>query len=96
MCYYLEAGHICYQNYNWTKGQEYFKKSLKLSNINFEMVGVFGKRTRYQQKDLAQLLLKINLSNEQNNVKTDLQTDFDSWKLSNQDMDCKFLPKVII
>ncbi len=93
VCYYLEAGHIYYQNYNWTIGHEYFKKSLKLSNINYELVGVFGKRTKYQQKDLAQLLLKINPFDEQNSNEN-IQTFFDKFKPLNADMDPKLLPKV--
>jgi hypothetical protein len=93
ICFYLEAGHVCYQNYNWTIGQEYFKKSLKLSNINYELVGVFGKRTKYQQKDLAQLLLKINTPSNQNT--NEAIQHFDTFKPSNADMDPKMLPKVV-
>lgn len=100
ICYYLEAGHIYYQIYNWHKGQECFKRALTLSNINFELVGVYGKRTKFQQKDLAQLLLKVNKSGEERTEENDAavnSTSFDASEFearySNRDVDIKSLPQ---
>jgi hypothetical protein len=98
ICYLLESGHIHYQNYNWTMGQESFKKALILSNLNFELVGVYGKRTKFQQKDLAQLFLKVKKTEsnelvdnvENGDVSGPLET---SWTHSNKDLTSNLLPK---
>lgn len=72
-------------------GQDCFKKALKLSNLYFELVGVYGKRTKYQQKDLAQLFLKITDSNDEF---SDVAFDqFTKWEYSNKDLDLSQLPK---
>jgi hypothetical protein len=55
----LECGLNHYQIYNWSIGQACFDKALGLSNLDFKLDGVFGKRTKYQQNDIAQLILKI-------------------------------------
>jgi hypothetical protein len=97
----LEAGHINYQNYNWNRGQESFKKALNLSNINFELVGVYGKRTKFQQKDLAQLFLKVKKSelneNGLNSENPELAVDSrpleTSWPHSNKELTLSLLPK---
>ena len=66
-----------------------------MSNINYEFVGVFGKRTKYQQKDLAQLLLKINVPDELNADESTHNVSFDKFIPSNAGMDPKCLPKVV-
>lgn len=40
--------------------QEYFEKALTVTNISTELTGVLGKRTRFQQADVAQLTLKVS------------------------------------
>ena len=56
----LEIGHIYYQSYNWSSGEEAFKRALELTGIEYSLTGVYGKRTKFQQKDLAQLLLQVH------------------------------------
>lgn len=66
ICFYLEAGYIYYQCYNWTKGEQAFQNAIKQSSINYELSGAFGKRTRFQVNDIAQLILKIQIDNKEN------------------------------
>ena len=89
ICYHLEAGHVYYQIYNWTSGQASFKKALDLSGIEYELTGVYGRKTRFQQKDLAQLLLKINKQFEEASQVEEAR----SWTYANKDLDGKKLPK---
>lgn len=86
--YNLEVAHLYYQSYNWTMGQECFKKAIKLANLDVELVGVFGKRTKYQQKDLAQLFAKIK--NDQN---IEQHLDFMDLDYLNKDINLNELPK---
>jgi len=58
--FHLEASNSYYQNYNWTKAQEFYDRALSTSAVSFEMTGVLGKRTKFQKFDVAQLFLKVN------------------------------------
>jgi len=88
----LEAGNVYYQNYNWTNGQECFQRALEMSNITFELTGAYGKRTKYQQKDLAQLLLKINKKSDDNSLNYGLISK--DWIYFNRNLNVSELPKV--
>jgi hypothetical protein len=68
-------------------GQSCFEKALELSNMDFKLDGVFGKRTKYQQNDIAQLILKINKLNDSINA--------DSLVYSNRNLKPNMLPKNI-
>ncbi len=92
----MEAGHVNYQNYNWTLGHQHFQKTFEMSGIDLELVGVYGKRTKFQQKDVAQLLLKVNRKMDESNEQMIV---FDSesirrWTESNKNLDRNHLPKV--
>jgi hypothetical protein len=81
-CFYLEAGFIYYQCYNWTKGEQAFQNAVKQSSFNYELSGAFGKRTRFQVNDIAQLILKIQIDNKENKpIYESLNGDFDLKKL---------------
>lgn len=93
--FHLEASNSYYQNYNWTKGQESYAKALKASDVSFELMGVYGKRTKYQQKDVAQLLLKVN----DTNLATEhlgLENNFQVWSHFNGSLTKESMPKVNI
>ena len=89
--FYLEASNNYYLNYNWHAAQECYRQALALSDISFELTGCYGKRTRYQQKELAQLLLKINESKSTQSLP---KLDYSQWNYFNQDLDKNLLPKV--
>lgn len=63
-----------------------------MSKINYEFVGMYGKRTRYQQKDLAQLLLKVDSAKTASSQ--ELHDFFDTLEYSNHDLPSNHLPKV--
>jgi hypothetical protein len=88
----LETGHCNYQNYNWQASQACFARALELAGLQFEMTGVRGKRTKFQQNDLAQLFLKV--SKKQSNEQP--QLDVHLWTYVNSEMDAKLLPKVYV
>ncbi len=67
-------------------GEACFNKALELSNLDFKLHGVFGKRTKYQQNDIAQLILKIHKLNDSINA--------DNLIYSNQNLKSSSIPKV--
>ena len=93
--FYLEASNSFYQNYNWTRAQESYAKALEISNISFELCGVYGKRTKYQTKDLAQLFLKVN-DTHPNTEHLGIDNNFDQWPRFNQKTNRTAMPKDLV
>ena len=56
LCVYVCMSHIM---------QSHFEAALRVSHISTELTGVMGKRTRFQQKDIAQLILKVSTNNSE-------------------------------
>lgn len=83
---YLEVSNSYYQNYNWTKAQEFYDRALSASGVSFQMMGVLGKRTKFQQYDVAQLLLKVNDARE-------VPNDFQQWTHFNKEATMGSMPK---
>lgn len=69
-------------------GQACFNKAINLSNLNVELIGVYGKRTKYQQKDLAQLFIKVK-----NDENINQQYEFMSLNYLNKDLKHSEIPK---
>ena len=86
LCYNLECGFNYYQLYDWPMGQKCFEKAYSVSNLNTDLIGAKGKRTKYQQVDVAQLILKVQKSNENNNL---------GFVYSNDCLNTEQLPKVM-
>lgn len=59
--------------------------------MDIELVGVFGKRTKYQQKDLAQLFAKLK---NDNTIQKNL--DFTNLEYLNKDFNLSELPKDLV
>jgi len=91
----LEATNVYYQNYNWTKAQACHRDALKISDISFELVGVYGKRTKFQQKDVAQLLLKVNETNE-NTDNLRRVNNFQQWPHFNRSVTKGAMPQDLV
>ena len=62
-----------------------------MANLDIELVGVFGKRTKYQQKDLAQLFAKLK---NDNTIQKNL--DFTNLEYLNKDFNLSELPKDLV
>jgi hypothetical protein len=71
--------------YDWAMGEKCFQNAYEYSNLNFDLTGVRGKRTRYQQNDIAQLILKIHKLTDK------IDEDF---VYSNRNLKHELLPKV--
>lgn len=55
----IEASH-CYLNfYKYKECKRCINKSKELLNLNFKLTGRLGRRTKYQEFDIAQLVLDI-------------------------------------
>merc|ERR1712241_251925 len=59
MQYHLEAGHLLYFYYEPSKSHKHFEEAKKLAGIDIKLTGAMGKRTKFQQKEISQLILKV-------------------------------------
>ncbi|XP_066281764.1 tetratricopeptide repeat protein 27-like [Branchiostoma lanceolatum] len=58
--YQLEAGYTSLHYYQYAAAQEHFSTAAKLAQLQVELTGAMGKRTRFQQEDKAQLVLQVH------------------------------------
>ncbi|XP_076048530.1 tetratricopeptide repeat protein 27 [Oratosquilla oratoria] len=57
--YHLEAGYVHLHYYDVGKAGNHFRTAEKALGITFSLTGALGKRTKWQQEDKAQLVLKV-------------------------------------
>ncbi|KAG5266794.1 hypothetical protein AALO_G00236280 [Alosa alosa] len=57
--FHLECGYTCLSYYEYSPAKEHFAKARELAELDLNMTGALGKRTRYQQDFLAQLVLDV-------------------------------------
>uniref|UniRef100_A0A7N8X8P4 Tetratricopeptide repeat protein 27 n=1 Tax=Mastacembelus armatus TaxID=205130 RepID=A0A7N8X8P4_9TELE len=57
--FYLECVYTNLMYYEYQPAKEHIKKAQELSGLIINMTGALGKRTRFQQKYLAQLILEV-------------------------------------
>ncbi|XP_014674585.1 PREDICTED: tetratricopeptide repeat protein 27-like isoform X2 [Priapulus caudatus] len=57
--FHIEAGHICLYYYEYKKAKSHFLASTKLLGMELDFTGALGKRTKFQQFDITQLVLNI-------------------------------------
>ncbi|KIH56148.1 hypothetical protein ANCDUO_13675 [Ancylostoma duodenale] len=57
MQYFLERANALLGYYEYEKCSDYIQRALEISGLNLELAGKMGKRTRFQQRDIAQLVL---------------------------------------
>jgi tetratricopeptide (TPR) repeat protein len=92
ICFLLECRLIHIQNFKWNLAYKCLERVLKLSCIKLELTGVYGKRTKFQQKDVAQLLLKVSQLDVNNDVER-IKCLFNKFLLTNNEMNGDLIPK---
>uniref|UniRef100_A0A3B3CKC1 Tetratricopeptide repeat protein 27 n=1 Tax=Oryzias melastigma TaxID=30732 RepID=A0A3B3CKC1_ORYME len=56
---HLECAYLSLTYYEYQPAKEHIRKAQELSGLSTNMTGALGKRTRFQQKFLAQLILEV-------------------------------------
>ncbi|XP_054456556.1 tetratricopeptide repeat protein 27 [Anoplopoma fimbria] len=63
--FHLECVYTSLTYYDYQPAKEHIKKAQELSGLNINMAGALGKRTHFQQKYLAQLILEVKRKQDQ-------------------------------
>lgn len=69
--FYLECAYTYLTYYEYQSAREHIEKAQELSGLSINMTGALGKRTRYQQKYLAQLILEVKRKQDQRDQMND-------------------------
>ncbi|KAK2843883.1 hypothetical protein Q7C36_012098 [Tachysurus vachellii] len=64
MMFHLESSYTCLSYYEYRKAKEHLQIAQQLSGLLINMTGALGKRTRFQQNFLAQLVLDVKRKEE--------------------------------
>uniref|UniRef100_A0A8C1WAP0 Tetratricopeptide repeat protein 27 n=1 Tax=Cyprinus carpio TaxID=7962 RepID=A0A8C1WAP0_CYPCA len=57
--FHLECSYTCLTYYEYRRAKEHLQTARSLSGIDVNMIGALGKRTRFQENFLAQLILDV-------------------------------------
>lgn len=59
-CFYLLAAYLCVFYYHYEMAEEFASKCAKHMQLSLSFSGALGKRTRFQQSDVANLFIKVD------------------------------------
>ncbi|CAL8078886.1 unnamed protein product [Calicophoron daubneyi] len=80
ICYYILAAYLSVFYYRYEVAEDFANRCAAHLNLSINFTGALGKRTRFQQSDVANLLLKVDRPS-------------DSSETSK--MECSALPKIV-
>lgn len=84
----LETAYIFLQFYEYRKAHEHFKSACKIANLDVSLTGALGKRTRFQTKEVSQILLRVTRIPKDNK-----DCDHSNDKENSDTLDKSMLPK---
>lgn len=64
----IELAQLYHIYRNIQKSEQHLTTAQEILGLNYELIGKLGKRTKFQEKEIAQLTLRISLSKDENNV----------------------------
>ncbi|CEF67111.1 Tetratricopeptide repeat protein 27 [Strongyloides ratti] len=67
IAFYLTSFYFNLIFYNYDEAEKILKRAMELGCFNVEFVGVLGKRTKFQEKDIAQLVTNCTLNDKKFN-----------------------------